>query len=59
MEPLALPVAGDLLQINGICTFDDAAASFAYGNLVVGFSVAGTLQWPVGGSNTLDVAAVS
>ncbi len=54
-----LPAAGDNLQINGTCTFDNAAASLVYGNLVVGFTSAGTLNWPVAGTNTLNVGAVS
>ncbi|MFL5763290.1 MAG: T9SS type A sorting domain-containing protein [Bacteroidia bacterium] len=54
-----LPVAGDLLQINGSCTFDNAANNLAYGNLNIGFSVAGTLTYPVGATNTLNVVNVS
>ena len=55
----ALPVAGDNLQINGTCTFDNAANNLVYGTLNIGFGAAGTLNWPVGGTNTLNVTTVS
>src|ERR1051326_85073 len=54
-----LPVAGDNLQLNGSCTFDNAASNLAYGNLIVGFSSSSSLSWPVSGTNTLNVAAIS
>jgi hypothetical protein len=53
-----LPTATDTLAINGVCTFDNAASTLAYQNLIVGASSAGTLQWPVGGTNTLNVLSV-
>lgn len=55
-----LPAAGQTLQINGVCTFDNAAANLTYGNLTLGSgSTTGSIVWPVGGTNTLDVNAVS
>jgi hypothetical protein len=53
-----LPAAGDTLRINGTCTFDNAAANLAYGPLNVGRATVGTLNWPVGGTNTLNVTTV-
>jgi hypothetical protein len=53
-----LPVAGDVLRINGACTFDDAAANLAYGTLEVSRGAAGSIVWPVGGTNTLNVTTV-
>lgn len=52
-----LPVAGDNITINGNCTVDNNAATdnVAYGNLVIGLTTAGTVTWPVGGTNTLSV----
>ncbi|MBA4312717.1 MAG: hypothetical protein C0417_08815 [Chlorobiaceae bacterium] len=55
----SIPNAGDNLWIRGTCTFDNAANSLAYGALDVGHTVAGTLNWPVGGTNTLNVTDVS
>lgn len=54
-----LPVAGDNLRINGTCTFDNAANNLVYGTIDVGRAIPGTLNWPVGGTNTLNVTAVS
>lgn len=54
-----LPVAGDNLAINGICTFDNAALNLAYGTLNVGSAVAGTLNWSAGSTNTINVTALS
>ena len=54
-----LPAAGDSLRINGTCTFDNGAANLAYGTLNVGFGAVGTLNWPAGGTNTLNVTTVS
>jgi hypothetical protein len=54
-----LPAANDQLRIDGLCIFDNAAANLVYGNLTVGQGVAGTLQWPAGGTNTLNVRGVS
>jgi hypothetical protein len=55
-----VPAAGDNLTIRGNCTFDNAAANLAYGTLVLGGGpTAGVLSWPVGGTNTLNVTAVS
>lgn len=54
-----LPVAGDDLRINANCTFDNLANNLVYGTLNVGFAAAATLQWPVGGTNTLNVSTVS
>jgi hypothetical protein len=51
----SLPVAGDDLKINSTCSFDDNASNLAYGAL----NVAGTLSWPAGGTNTLNVSDVS
>ena len=53
-----LPVAGDVLRIDGTCTFDNAANSFAYGTLQIGRSNNGVLQWPTGGTNTLNVTGI-
>ena len=53
-----LPGANDTLRINGICTNDNAAANLAYGTIEVGRGVAGTLVWPVGGTNTLRVTGI-
>jgi hypothetical protein len=55
----SIPVAGDNLRINGSCTFDNAASNLAYGSLQIGSSIAGTLDWPAGGTNTLNVTAIS
>jgi len=38
-----LPATNNIRQINGVCTVDRVTLSFAYGNLVVGFSSAGTI----------------
>jgi len=54
-----LPVAGDNLFINGTCTFDNAALNLVYGSLTVGSTVAGSLNWPAAGTNTLNVTAIS
>ncbi|MGD0092301.1 MAG: autotransporter-associated beta strand repeat-containing protein [Planctomycetota bacterium] len=54
-----LPGANQNLRINGTCTFDNAASNLAYGTLSVGNGAIGTLNWPVGGTNTLNVTAVS
>ncbi|MES2565226.1 MAG: PKD domain-containing protein [Bacteroidota bacterium] len=55
----SLPVAGDNLTINGTCTFDNAANSLAYGTLNLGGSSASALNWPVSGTNTLNITAFS
>lgn len=55
----ALPLTGDNLIINGICTFDALANNLSYGSLVVGGTVSGTLNWPAAGTNTLNVTAIS
>ncbi len=55
----SLPVAGDNLFINGTCTFDNAANNLAYGSLSNGNTVAGTINWPVLGTNTLSVTDLS
>jgi len=55
----SVPAAGDDLKISGTCTFDNAANNLAYGALDVGSGAAGTLQWPVGGTNTLNVSSIS
>lgn len=54
-----LPLAGDNLIINGTCTFDASANNLTYGSLVVGGTVASTLNWSVSGTNTLNVTTVS
>ncbi len=54
-----LPVAGDDLRINGVCTFDNAANNLVYLSLNVGFAAAGTLNWSAAGTNTLNVTAVT
>src|SRR4051794_9760929 len=58
-----LPVAGDNLTITGQCTFDALANNLAYGTLAVGTSggagTTGSVVWPVGGTNTLNVTTVS
>lgn len=54
----ALPGANDTLRINGICTNDHAAANLAYGTIEVGWTAAGSLVWPVGGTNTLRVTGI-
>lgn len=54
-----LPSAGDDLRINGSCTFDNAANNFVYATLIVGSGTSGSLIWPSGGTNTLNVTAVS
>lgn len=58
-----LPAAGDNLTIRGNCTFDNAASNLAYGTLTLGTGggggVTGNLSWPAGGTNTLNVTAVS
>ena len=51
----SLPGPGDNLKIDGTCTFDNAASSLAYGNLTLGVNVAGSIVWPVGGTNSLNV----
>ena len=53
-----LPTAGDSLQINGACTFDNAASNFSYGPLNIGFTIAGSIIYPVGTANTLSVTNV-
>ncbi len=55
----SLPGIGDILHINGACTFDNAASNLAYGNLVIGNTAIGSIVWPVGGTNTLSVVNVS
>ena len=55
----ALPAAGDNLQINGVCIYDNAAANLVYGNLNIGATVSGSVFFPVGAVNTLDVLNVS
>ena len=55
----ALPVAGDNLFINGVCAFDNAANNLAYGALSNGNLVAGTITWPIAGTNTLSVTDLS
>ena len=55
----SLPVAGDNLFINGACTFDNAASNLAYGALSNGNTIAGTISWPVSGTNTLSVTDFS
>ncbi len=55
----SLPAAGDDLIINGDCVFDNAANNLAYGDLDVGKNPSVTLSWPVGGTNTLNVLALS
>lgn len=54
-----LPIAGDNLLINGTCTFDNVANSFVYGSLNVGAAVAGSLNWPASGTNTLNVSVIT
>jgi subtilisin family serine protease len=54
-----LPAAGDTLRIDGSCTFDNAASNLVYGSLTIGSITAGTLNWPAGGTNTLNVTALS
>ncbi len=55
----SLPVAGDDLSIKGTCTFDAAANNLPYGYLSLGQgSAAGTFEWPVGGTNTINVTDV-
>lgn len=54
-----VPAAGDNLRINGTCTFDDAANNLAYGTLEVSRGTANSVvQWPAGGTNTLNVTTV-
>ncbi len=57
----ALPQAGDNLTIVGTCHFDNAAANHAYGTLTLGngAATAGTVDWPVSGTNNLSVASIS
>jgi hypothetical protein len=54
----AVPVAGDVLRINGACVVDNAFANLAYGTLEVSRGAAGTVSWPVGGTATLNVTTV-
>jgi hypothetical protein len=53
-----VPVAADVLRINGACVVDNAFANLAYGTLEVSRGAAGTLSWPVGGTATLNVTTV-
>ena len=54
-----VPVAGDVLRINGTATFDNSASNLAYGNMEISRATVGSkVQWPVGGTNTLNVATV-
>ncbi|MGH8244842.1 MAG: hypothetical protein ACREUU_00250, partial [Gammaproteobacteria bacterium] len=56
----SLPAVGDNLTIRGACTFDNGASNLAYGTLTLGgAATAGALSWPAGGTNTLNVTAVS
>ena len=55
----SLPVAGDNLFINGVCTFDNAANNLAYGSLTIGNTVSGSLIWLAPGTNTINVTDVS
>ena len=58
--PAGVPVAGDDLVITNTCVFDNSANNLAYGNLTLGkLLTTGTLQWPAGGTNTLNVVDVS
>jgi uncharacterized repeat protein (TIGR02543 family) len=55
-----LPAAGDNLVIKDVCTVDNATANLVYGDLTVGSgSSVGTLEWPVGGTATLNVGAIT
>lgn len=55
----SLPSAGDDIRIKGTCTFDNAASNLQYGILSIGQGPSlGTLQWPVGGTNTLRVTSI-
>lgn len=55
-----VPAAGDNLRINGTCTFDNAVANNeVYGTLEVSRGTANSVvQWPAGGTNTLNVTTV-
>jgi len=53
-----LPSLGDNLQINGACTYDNAALNLAYGTLKIGNTLAGSIIYPVGSTNTLSVTNV-
>ncbi|MDD4970437.1 MAG: autotransporter-associated beta strand repeat-containing protein [Paludibacter sp.] len=56
-----LPVAGDNLVIDGICTVDNniGTDNLAFGTLTVGTATGRTLNWAVGGTNRLKVVNVS
>lgn len=53
-----LPAAGDQIRINGTCIFDYPLGT-AFNNLTVGHSVPGTLVWPAGSTNVLNVNNVA
>ena len=56
----SVPGPGDNIIILNTCNFDDAANNFVYGNLTLGNGTTnGILQWPSGGTNTLQVSNVS
>lgn len=55
-----VPAVGDNIIIKGTCTFDASASNLAYGNLCLGDAATnGTLNWPVGGTNTINVNNLS
>src|SRR6185295_11112785 len=56
-----LPVAADILRINGACTVNNSALTdnIAYGALTIGFSALGSLSWPAGGTNRLNVININ
>ncbi len=51
------PNGGDGIRINGICT-NDNSSGYAYGDMEVGYSTYGTLTWPVGGTDMLNVLGI-
>ena len=54
-----LPSAGDDLRIKGACTYDNSANNLVYATLQIGNGVSGSLSWPVGGTNTLNITNLS
>ena len=57
----ALPAVGDNITINGTCTVTNNAGTdnVAYGNLVIGATSPGILNWIAGGTNRLNVVDMS
>ena len=54
-----LPLAADVLRINGACTIDNAMNNLAYGTLEISFGTLGSsIVWPSGGTATLSVTSV-